>query len=127
MGILVMQWNERSGVEILSEYPKNIDKNLTQKTLLQVYNMHQFTRKAGTTSMSNDLISFASYYDGPETGYFILLILNLLDTPEDYEQKLLEISTSILNNIKNKRYIQLLPRILRNLSDRTPIEFESEE
>jgi hypothetical protein len=127
VGILVMQWNQRSGIEILSEYPENIDRKLTQNSLLQVYNMHQFTRKAGNTSMSNDSISFASYYDGPETGYFVLLILNILETPEDYEQKLQELSKGILNNIKNKNYVHLLPGILQSLSEIGHIEFESEE
>ena len=124
---MVMQWNERSGIEILHKYPETIDRKVTKKTLLQVYNMHQFTKKAGTTSMSDDTISFASYYDGPETGYFILLILNLLDTPEDYEHKLQELSQGILKNIKNKDFIHLLSGVLRNLSDRASIEFEPEE
>ncbi len=114
VGLVVMKWDERVGTEILAKYPEEI--SVTDKTLMQVYSTHEYSGESGMISLMVGSLNIASYYTGPEKGYYILLLLNLDDDPDSYEGGLADASRIILQNLEDNAYVQLVPSIFRRLS-----------
>lgn len=114
VGLVVMKWDERVGTEILAKFPGEI--NISDKTLMQVYSTHEYSGESGMISLMVGSLNIASYYTGPDKGYYVLLLLNLDDDPDAYESGLIDISRIILQNAEEDVYIQLIPSLFRRLS-----------
>ena len=109
-----MKWDERVGTEILAKYPEEI--NVTNKTLIQVYSTHEYSGESGMVSLMVGPLNIASYYTGPEKGYYILLLLNLDDDADAYEGGLIDVSRIILQNLEDDAYLKMVPSLFRRLS-----------
>ena len=114
VGLVLMKWDERVGTEILAKYPEEI--TVTDKTLMQVYSTHEYSGESGMISLMVGSLNIASYYTGPEKGYYILLLMNLDDDPDAYEGGLADTSRIILQNLEDQAYLQLIPSLFRRLS-----------
>jgi len=114
VGLVVMKWDERVGTEILAKYPEEII--VTDKTLMQVYSTHEYSGESGMISLMVGSLNIASYYTGPEKGYYILLLLNLDDDPDSYEGGLIDVSRIILQNLDEEAYVKLIPSLFQRLS-----------
>ncbi|MHA1104671.1 MAG: hypothetical protein ACTSPN_02995 [Promethearchaeota archaeon] len=114
VGLVVMKWDERVGTEILAKYPEEII--VTDKTLMQVYSTHEYSGESGMISLMVGSLNIASYYTGPEKGYYILLLLNLDDDPDSYEGGLVDVSRIILQNLEEEAYVSLIPSLFQRLS-----------
>jgi len=114
VGLVVMRWDERVGTEILAKYPEEI--NITDKTLMQVYSTHEYSGESGMISLMIGSLNIASYYTGPDKGFYILLLLSLDDDPDSYEGGLIDISRIILQNIRDDAYVEMIPNLFRRLS-----------
>ena len=114
VGLVVMRWDERIGTEILAKYPEEI--NITDKTLMQVYSTHEYSGESGMISLMVGSLNIASYYTGPEKGYYILVLLNLDDDPDAYEGGLADASRIILQNLEEDTYVNMIPSLFRRLS-----------
>ena len=114
VGLVVMKWDERVGTEILAKYPEEII--VTDKTLMQVYSTHEYSGESGMISLMVGSLNIASYYTGPEKGYYILLLLNLDDDPDSYEGGLIDVSRIILQNLEEEAYVNLIPSLFQRLS-----------
>jgi hypothetical protein len=114
VGLVVMKWDERVGTEILAKYPEEIV--ITDKTLMQVYSTHEYSGESGMISLMVGSLNIASYYTGPEKGYYILMLLNLDDDPDAYEGGLADTSRIILQNLEDDAYLKLVPSLFRRLS-----------
>jgi len=113
-GLIIMKYNERKGPDIQAQYPEGKLK-ISNETLMHIFNLHAFT-EPGLASLSVDRVNIATYYSGKETDYFIILVLNLLENPDDFEEKLVEISKEILKDLENKEFINLLPSLFKKVS-----------
>jgi hypothetical protein len=109
-----MRWDERAGTELLARYPEEIV--LSDKVLMQVTSTHEYSGEVGMISLSVGSLNIASYYTGPEQGYYILLLLNLEDDADEFEGGLVEASRRILHNLENDSYLPLIPSIFQRLS-----------
>jgi hypothetical protein len=109
-----MKWDDRAGTEILTKYPEEI--LLTEKTLMQVYSTHEYSGDSGMISLMIGSLNIASYYTGPEKNFYILLLLNLDDDPDAYEEGLIDISRIILGNLEDDAFLQMIPSLFRRLS-----------
>ena len=114
VGLVVMKWDERIGTEITAKYPEEI--TITDKTLMQVYSTHEYSGESGMISLMVGSLNIASYYTGPEKGYYILLLLNLDDDPDAYEGGMADASRVILQNVDDDSYISMIPNLFRRLS-----------
>lgn len=114
IGLVVMKWDERVGTEILAKHPEEII--ITDKTLMQVYSTHEYSGESGMISLMVGSLNIASYYTGPEKGYYVLLLLNLDDDPDAYEGGLADASRIILQNLEDDAYVQFVPSLFRRLS-----------
>ena len=114
IGLVIMKWDDRAGTEIIAKYPEEIV--LTEKTLMQVYSTHEYSGESGMISLMIGSLNIASYYTGPEKNYYILLLLNLDDDPDAFEEGLIDISRIILGNLENEAFLQMIPTLFRRLS-----------
>ena len=114
VGLVVMRWDERVGTEILAKHPEEIV--ITDKTLMQVYSTHEYSGESGMISLMVGSLNIASYYTGPEKGYYILMLLNLDDDPDAYEGGLADASRIILQNLEDDAYQSMIPSLFRRLS-----------
>ncbi len=114
VGLVVMRWDERVGTEILAKHPEEI--NVTDKTLMQVYSTHEYSGESGMISLMIGSLNIASYYTGPDKGFYILLLLSLDDDPDSYEGGLIDISRIILQNMADDAYVSMIPTLFRRLS-----------
>jgi hypothetical protein len=117
-GIVVLRWNERSGIEIKTQYPDNIIKKISEETLLHLVNMHGFDKETGVLSLTTEKVNFCSYYGGTDKDYYILLILNILENPEDFEERFEQTSLRIIENLKDKKYREILFEIFQQLNQK---------
>lgn len=114
VGLVIMRWNERVGTEILAKYPEEI--NITDKTLMQVYSTHEYSGEAGMISLMVGSLNIASYYTGPDSGYYILLLLNVDDDPDAYEGGLSTVARTILQNLEDDVYKSMIPSLFQRVS-----------
>ncbi|MHA2183780.1 MAG: hypothetical protein ACXAAI_02185, partial [Promethearchaeota archaeon] len=114
VGLVIMRWDERAGTELLARYPEEIV--LSDKVLMQVTSTHEYSGEVGMISLSVGSLNIASYYTGPEQGYYILLLLNLEDDADEFEGGLVEASRRILHNLENDSYLPLIPSIFQRIS-----------
>ncbi|MGQ4875780.1 MAG: hypothetical protein ACP6IY_17080 [Promethearchaeia archaeon] len=111
-GILILEWNDKTGLEIIAGYPEKAKKRVSLKTRIQAFTMHEYTGTPGCVGLSIDGVNFASYYIGQKYNRYIMLILNILEDPEDYEKKLERIARLIIDNWQDERYLKMLPDFL---------------
>lgn len=115
-GIIFMKWNERSATEILFKYPSNKDFKLSKKTLLHILNLHGFNKKPGIASLTTRDINFLTYYSGIIKGYYLILLLNILESPDDYEEIFKKIAPTIIDNLENQNYENAIPSLYNKLT-----------
>lgn len=113
-GIIVMKYDERSGIDIKVKYPEE-KVNISNKSFMHIFNLHEFSKQPGFASLTIENINFITYYSGSETDYFFILMLNMLENPEDYEVVLEEVSNIILENLDENKYIEMVPSLFKRI------------
>jgi len=114
VGLIFTRWNELTGNEVLAKYPEDLE--ISNNTLIQVYNTHEYTGERGMISLMVGQTNIASYYTGPNTNYCILILLSLGEDPDDFEGALAEISQILLQNLEDENYLELIPSLFQRLS-----------
>jgi len=114
-GIIVMRYNNKSGVAIQAQYPEEKMK-LQENALMHIFNIHEFSKESGIASMTVDNLNITTYYSGTDTDYFIVIKLDSLEDPDDYEENLNSISQIILDNLEDDKYIEMLPSLFKKIS-----------
>ena len=115
-GLIVMKYNERSGIDIKASFPQE-ELDISNRTLMNIFSLHEFSKQAGIVSLAVGDINIVTYYTGVDLDYFIILILNVLENPDDYEEDLQEISQTILKNLEKDKYIKMLPSLYKQISE----------
>ena len=113
-GMIVFAWDARVGTEIKARYPDDLD--ITSDILMRIYSTHSFEESGGFLSMIIGSLNVASYFTGPETNYYVSLILTMDEDPDSYEDALTDAAREIMANIPNDRYLDLVPSIFSRIS-----------
>lgn len=113
-GLIFAKYDVRGGLEIKAKFPEIISK-FSDKTSMQVLNLHGFTKQAGIASLKLEDINFITYYSGSDTDYFLILMLNTHEDPEDYEEVFEKVSIKILKNLEDNKYIKLIPTLYKQI------------
>ncbi|MHA1270286.1 MAG: SIR2 family protein [Candidatus Helarchaeota archaeon] len=101
IGLIIMRWDDRIGLEIISKYPKNI--KIDKKVLMNIYSLHEISGgETGTVSIKTDTYNIISFYSGPNIGYYFNLLLDLNESFEYYEDILSGIVRQLLYNLNFK-------------------------
>ncbi|MFX1393630.1 MAG: hypothetical protein ACFFAH_08645 [Promethearchaeota archaeon] len=124
IGLIFMKWNELAGNEVLAKYPDDIEIN--NRTLMQVFNTHEYIGERGMISLMVGQTNIASYYTGPNSNYCILILLSLGEDPDDYEAGLAEISQMLLQNLEDENYLELIPSLFQRLSNYPIFNYEQQ-
>lgn len=111
-----MKYDERSGLEIMAKFPEE-KANISNQTLMHILNLHEFSTQPGIASLTLENINFVTYYSGFELDYFFILMLNILEEPEDYEIILEIVSKIIMENREENKYIEMLPSLYKKIID----------
>ncbi|MFX0073059.1 MAG: hypothetical protein ACFFAO_18430, partial [Candidatus Hermodarchaeota archaeon] len=111
IGLIFMQYNDLSGIEILANYPKDV--MITEKDLMQIFNTHDFSGEKGVISIMVGVLHVISYYTGPASHYDLILLLEVDDDPDIYEEAVIYISQIILQNLNEKKYLNLIPNLFQ--------------
>ena len=82
---------------------------------MHIFNLHEFSKDPGIASLTIGEINFVTYYSGVKTDYFFILMLNILENPENYEDVLTEISQTILKNLTKNKYLKMIPSLYRQI------------
>ncbi|MHA1885599.1 MAG: hypothetical protein ACW96S_11135, partial [Promethearchaeota archaeon] len=122
LGLMLMKWDERVGVDLLAKYPE--DANLSDKTLMQIYGTHEYSGEKGLITLIRGNLNVLSYYTGPDTGYYIILILSEEDDPDIYEGAMSNVAQLILQNLEDEIYIEMIPSFFQRLSVFPSLSFE---
>jgi hypothetical protein len=122
LGLLLMKWDERIGVEIKVKYPSEL--NISEKTLMQIYSTHEYSGDRGVITLTAEATNILSYYTGPEEGYYLLVILNLDDDPDVYEGGIADILRILLENIDDESYLKLIPSLFQRISLYPSLSYE---
>ncbi len=113
-GFIVMRYDDRSGIDIKATFPEG-KLQTSERTLMHIFNLHEFSKEPGIASLTIEKTNFVTYYSGSQTDYFFILILNILENPEDYEEILEEVSKTILKNLKKNKYYEMLPSLYNQI------------
>jgi hypothetical protein len=114
LGLVIMRWDERMGAELFARYPEEVD--LQDKTMMQIYSTHEYTGEAGMISMTVGSINIVSYYTGPETAIYVILLLTLDEDADSFEDGLADISRQVISNLENPQFKSLIPSYFQRLS-----------
>ncbi len=82
-----MRYDSKSGISIEAKY-SNEELNVTDGTLMNIFSLHEFSEQDGVVSLTVRDVNIVTYYTGEDMDYYVVLILNLLENPEDYEERL---------------------------------------
>ncbi len=114
VGLLVMQWDDRIGANILAQFPEEIQ--LDHKTLMQIISTHEYSGDVGTVSLLVGALNISSFYMGPEVKIYVVLLLRVDEDPDTYEGGLSDISRIILQNLDDGSYREMLPSLYKRLA-----------
>jgi hypothetical protein len=107
---------------MLGKYPQDI--NISEKTLMQIYGTHEYSAEKGLITLIRENLNVLSYYTGPETGYYIILILSMDDDPDVYEGEMANIAGLVLQNLEDDVYLQMIPLFFQRLSIYPTLAYE---
>jgi hypothetical protein len=120
LGIVLMKWDERVATEILLKYPEDKDFEISDKTLLHLLNLHEFSEKPGTSALTVKRVNLITYYSGVETGHYVILVLSILENPDDFEEVFEEIAQTIIDNLEDEKYKEMIPSLFKTLEEKSP-------
>ncbi len=115
-GIILMKWDERSATEILFKYPHDKSLEISNKTLLHLLNLHGFSKKPGLSTLTVNMINLITYYSGLESGLFVILVLNMLENPEEYEGRFKRVAQCILDKVDDENYKEVIPPLYNRIA-----------
>jgi len=119
IGIVLMKWDERVATEILFKYPEDKDFEISDKTLLHLLNLHEFSEKPGLSALTVKRINLITYYSGVETGHYVILVLSILENPDDFEEEFEEVAKIILENLEEDKYKEMVSTIFKKLEEKS--------
>jgi hypothetical protein len=122
LGLILMKWDERIGVELLGNYPQ--DASVSEKTLMQIYGTHEYSAEKGLITLIRENLNVLSYYTGPDTGYYIVLILSTDDDPDVYEGAMANVAQLLLQNLEDDVYLEMIPSFFQRLSVFPSLSYE---
>jgi hypothetical protein len=110
-----MKYNNKSGIAIKAQFPEETMK-LEENALMHIFNIHEFSKESGIASMTVDNLNITTYYSGVDTDFFIVIKLDSLEDPDEFEESLNNISQIILDNLEEDKYVEMLPTLFKKIS-----------
>ncbi len=118
-GIAIMEWNDRSGAEILATYPE--EYNIDPKLMMQIFSQHEYSGEGGLIILMSEMINLASYSSGGSDQIFVILFLTEEEDGHSFEDGLADVAREMkihkdsddMQEILERQYrrLEIFPRI----------------
>jgi len=122
IGLIIMRWDIKVGTEIVAKYPEELA--ISEESLMQIYATHEYTREPGIINLMVGPLNAASYYTGKDKSIYVVLFLNIDEDHDAYEGGLLDISKTILKNLEDDAYLNMLPFLFQRVSTYPHLKYE---
>ncbi|MBY9008055.1 MAG: hypothetical protein KGD63_15040 [Candidatus Lokiarchaeota archaeon] len=113
IGSIILKWDERSGINILAKNPEDVVDIISKKSLLQLYNMHQYLTEEGVVWLNLDTLNIVSYFSGID--FYFVLVLNMLENPEDFEEKTRNCGKKLLDYLDSENLDEIMTNLCEDL------------
>jgi len=120
-GVAIMEWNDRSGAEILATYPEEYD--IDPKLMMQIFSQHEYSGEAGLIILMSEKINLVSYSSGGSEQIFVILFLTEEEDGNSFEDGLADVAREMklhkesddMQEILERQYrrLEIFPRINR--------------
>ncbi|MHA1519882.1 MAG: hypothetical protein ACTSRK_06830 [Promethearchaeota archaeon] len=114
LGIVVMNWNDRSGVDIIAKFPE--DYYIDNKIMLQVFSQHEYTGEAGFMAIMSENLNLASYFAGHTHQIYVVLFLTEQEDGNLFEDGLAEVARAVLMNREDEKLQEIIETQYHRLS-----------
>jgi hypothetical protein len=118
-GIAIMEWNDRSGAEILATYPEEYD--IDPKLMMQIFSQHEYSGEGGLIILMSETLNLASYSSGGSDQIFVILFLTEEEDGHSFEDGLADVAREMkihkdsddMQEILERQYrrLEIFPRI----------------
>src|SRR6056297_2424962 len=113
-GLVIMHWDERIGAEVVAAHPKGT--RVEERTLMQIYAQHEYSGQSGFVSLSIGTLNLSSYFTGPESKVYILLLMDMDEDSFEYEEILIDVGRQVLKTMENRETLRaLLPNYFQRI------------
>ena len=121
LGIIVLKWDNQIGPVLIALYPETL--KITNNLLTQVYSAHRYSSlEPGFSSLTLKNYKIVSFFSGlgenfvAVENYIVALLLRRDENVNRYRQVLNKIAAKILENVENDKYIDLIPKLYKDLA-----------
>ena len=104
--IAIMEWNDRSGAEIIASYPQQYSVN--PKLMMQVFSQHEYSGESGLIVLMSENVNLASYYSGSTHKIFAILFLTEHEDGHLFEDGLADVNREMIINKDSDNLQQIL-------------------
>ncbi len=136
-GLAVLKWDDELGPVVTAKTPSSLKVGLDPTTSMRVYGIATLgeteeSQKPGFKSLPFDDFQLAVYYGGLNMhlkGYpsMVFLVLDVDEDPDVYKDALPEIATQIFLNAENDAYVEMVPKLYKQISRYTQMTPEQRQ
>lgn len=127
-GLLACRWDERLGVIVEGQYPKNVAEGIHEDDILSIFTTHTLSEAAGILSMKLGEFSTVSYYSKPKEKfgdhYVVALLLSENENPNDFEASLTETAKIVIDSIGKSDFNDLIAQFFESASKKVEVTLE---
>ena len=136
-GLAVLRWDDELGPIVTTKIPKRLKMGLDPTTSMKAYGFATLgetedSQKPGFRSMPFDEFTLAAYYGGLNMhvkGHpsMVILVLHPEENPGVYKDALPEIATQIFLNLEEDKYIEMVPKLYKEIARYTQMTPEQHQ
>lgn len=108
-GLFLMEWNDRTGVELKIKHAPGIKgQDLSTEALMKIYTTHKYSAESSLVALAGAETSTVSFCSGR---YYLILLLDADEDPSEFDEILLETSRIIFQNLDLEYLKKNFPRL----------------
>ena len=136
-GIAVLKWDDELGPVVTAKTPKSLKMGLDPTTSMRVYGIATLgeteeSQKPGFSSLAFDEFKLAVYYGGLNMHLkglpsMVFLVMQPEEDPDVYKDALPEMATQIFLNAEEDKYVEMVPKLYKQISRYTQMTAEQRQ
>lgn len=136
-GLAVLKWDDELGPVVTAKIPKRLNVGLDPTTSMKVYGFATLgetedSQKPGFKSLPFNKFTLAVYYGGLNMHLkglpsMVFLVLRPEENPSVYKDALPEIATQIFLNTEQDKYIEMVPKLYKEIARYTQMTPEQQQ
>jgi hypothetical protein len=114
-GIVIAHFDETKGLQTVTQYPQDV--RISDSDLINIYARHINAENSShrlIESVKNN-IKYLSYCSGPRNDYFFILVTDIEEIEEQYEDGFIESIQLLIKNLQNNQYMDDIALFYSNI------------